>query len=370
MPNLAKANLLARKTRSVVTIFGVAISVALMVILAGMANGTIRDIVNRIMSIGADVMVGGDEMGIFYPSGVISEKVRGKMETVQGIRQATPVLIESAPQVNEFKQFNYIYGIDYHEYISLGEGFVFIEGRELRDPSDIIIDEEVAKLYSITTGDQITLLNHEWNVVGVVKEALGARYYVDRKALSAVAHPGRQGGICTLFYVTVDDSFDVEEVSREIRDALGGGYSVRNVEQLFDAFFEGALPLRDFMIAQFAVSAIICFSVILLSMYNAIIERTREIGILKSLGATRQFIIGQILKEAMVIVLLGILTGYLIGAVGLYLVTNSFSLLKAEISFELLMYSGLIAIIATLLGTMYPAVRASRLDPVEALSWE
>jgi putative ABC transport system permease protein len=105
-------------------------------------------------------------------------------------------------------------------------------------------------------------------------------------------------------------------------------------------------------------------------MYNAIIERTREIGILKSLGATKLFIITQILKEAFVIVLLGILVGFIIGAGGLYLVTTSFSLLKAEISLELLMYSAVIAIIATLLGTLYPATRASRLDPVEALSWE
>jgi putative ABC transport system permease protein len=370
MPNLAKANLLARKTRSVVTIFGVAISVALMVILAGMANGTIRDIVNRIMSIGADIMVGGDEMGIFYPSGIISEKVRGKLTEVDGIERATPVLIESAPQVNESKQFNYIYGIDYQDYIRLGEGFNFVDGRELRDPSDIIIDEEVATANQISVGDRLTVLNHDWNVVGIVKEALGARYYVDRKALAAVAHPGRSGGICTVLYVTVRQGMDVEVVSRAVRDNLGSGYSVRNVEELFEAFFEGALPLREFMIAQFAVSAIICFSVILLSMYNAIIERTREIGILKSLGATRGFIIGQILKEALVIVVFGIVVGYVLGSLGLTMITNSFSLLKAEISVELLIYSAVIAICATLLGTLYPALRASRLDPVEALSWE
>jgi len=370
MPNLAKANLLARKTRSAVTIFGVAVSVALMLILAGMANGTIRDIVNRIMSIGADVMIGGREMGIFYPSGVINDKAGNLISAFEGVAEATPVLIESAPQVNELKQFNYIYGIDYEDYISLGEGFNFVSGRELRESSDIIIDEEVAKQNGFSLNQRINLLNHDWKIVGIVKEALGARYYVDRMALSAVTHPGREGGIATLFYANIADGYDVDEVIGAMKTEFGDRYSVRNVSELFDAFYSGALPLREFMVAQFGVAAIICFSVILLSMYNAIIERTREIGILKSLGASRTFIITQILKEAMVIVLLGILVGLVIGTVGLYIITNSFTLLKADVSISLVLIASCVAIVATLLGTFYPAFRASRLDPVEALSWE
>jgi putative ABC transport system permease protein len=108
----------------------------------------------------------------------------------------------------------------------------------------------------------------------------------------------------------------------------------------------------------------------MLSMYNAIIERTREIGILKSLGATKGFIITEIVKEAIVIVIIGIACGYLLSLVAMAIVLNMFPLLQVEISLDWMINSALIAVIATMLGTIYPAWRASRLDPVEALIWE
>jgi putative ABC transport system permease protein len=105
-------------------------------------------------------------------------------------------------------------------------------------------------------------------------------------------------------------------------------------------------------------------------MYNAILERTREIGILKSLGATKRFIISQIVKEALIIVIIGIAIGILLSLGGMWLVTKVFPLLQVEFSWMWMLYSAIIAVIATMLGTLYPAWRASRLDPVEALSWE
>jgi putative ABC transport system permease protein len=105
-------------------------------------------------------------------------------------------------------------------------------------------------------------------------------------------------------------------------------------------------------------------------MYNSIIERTREIGILKSLGATKSFIVKEIMKEALLITAIGIVIGYSLTYCSLILIKNIFPLLEMEMTPDWMIYSAMIAAIAALLGTVYPAARASRLDPVVAISHE
>ena len=369
MPNLAKANLLARKTRSMITIFGIALAVALMLVVFGIVNGFAKDFANRILNIGADIMVGDSEIGILYPSNVTNAKNRTKIEPIEGVKVASPVLIESTPELKEVKQFNYIYGLDYDEFVSLGSGFSFISGGRLEKPYDIIIDNEIARINDVKVNETLTLFKQDWRVTGIVREALGARFYVDRHDLTEVMHPGRKD-IATVFYVKVKDNADVAVVAEKIKETMGEDWSVRDVKSLFEQILGGAIGIKELMVALIGVSAIMCFSVILLSMYNAIIERTREIGILKSLGATKGFIIGQIMKEAAVIVTIGVLVGYGLSFMGQYIIVQLFPILKVEITGEWMIYSALIAVMATMLGTLYPAMRASNLDPVEALSWE
>lgn len=371
MPNLAKANLLARKTRSLITIFGIALSVALLLVLVGLVNGTVRDTANRILNIGADIMVGSAEIGVFYPATVGSDKYIERIRPVEGVEKVTPVLIESAPTINKSKQLNnYVYGIDYDDYVGLGQGFKFVAGGRLEKPDDIIIDTEVADLNKVKVGDTLSLLNHDWRVVGIVKEALGARFYTDRHNLVSVVYPERPTNQCTIFYVKVKPGVEVEEVSERLRTLLGEDWSVRNVKELFDLFISGAVGLKEFMVAVIGVCAIICFFVILLSMYTAIIERTREIGILKSLGATKRFIIFEIMKEALIIAIFGIVSGYLLTLAATQMIVGLFPTLEVEMSLEWMINAAAISIIATAVGTLYPSWRASRLDPVEALSWE
>lgn len=369
MPNLAKANLLARKTRSMITIFGIALAVALMLVVFGIVNGFAKDFANRILNIGADIMVGDSQIGILYPSNVSSASYRKKIEPIKGVKVASPVLIESTPELKEVKQFNYIYGLDYDEFITLGSGFSFIAGGRLEKPYDIIIDNEIARINDVKVGEELKLFKQSWRVTGIVREALGARFYVDRKDLTEIMHPSREN-ICTVFYVKIEEGADVAKVAEEIEKTMGDEWSVRDVKSLFEQILGGAIGVKELMVALIGVSAIMCFSVILLSMYNAIIERTREIGILKSLGATKGFIVGQIMKEAAVIVVIGVLVGYGLSFMGQLIITQLFPILKMEITSEWMINSAIIAIAATMLGTLYPAIRASNLDPVEALSWE
>ncbi|HUX07542.1 MAG TPA: FtsX-like permease family protein [Acidobacteriota bacterium] len=378
MPNLVKANMLSRKTRSFVSIFGIALSVALLMVAVGLINGNIRDLANRIAYIGADIMVSKDSFGAFYPNELVNDRYAEKIRAVDGVEIATPVLIESTSYLNpkgteRIRQFNYVYGIDFAEYNNVGAGFDFISGGPFEEGEagklELIIDRQMAQANKIRLNDTVEMLGFDWKVVGITKEALGARIFVQRDELTEIARPGRQG-VATLFYVRATDPNDVSGVVARLKSELGDGWAVRNINDLFSVFTSSALGLREFTIAMIGICAVICFAVILLSMYNSIIERTREIGILKSLGATRRFIVQEILKEALLITAIGIVIGYILTYGGLLLIKNLFPLLEMEMTPDWMIISATIAFVAALLGTLYPASRASRLDPVVALSYE
>jgi putative ABC transport system permease protein len=372
MPNLAKANLLARKTRSVITILGIAFSVTFIMVVVGMVNGTARDVVDRVLSIGADIMVGSSNTGVFYPTEIRPGKYQEVIADIEGVNKVAPVLIESASVFNGKKAFNFIYGIDFDGFTNLGKGFQFVEGRKLQEPGDLLVSMEMAELDGMKLNDTINFFNHDWKVVGIVLKSLGARFYVDRKELASITHPGTMDGdVATVFYVSRDEGVNVEELATKVGEEMGlDEWSVQNVKDLFATIMGSPIGLQSLMAAVMAVSAFICFVIIMLSMYNSIIERTSEIGILKSIGASRKFIITLIMKEASVVLILGILTGIVFSFIAQELVQRAFPVVRVELTLQSIINATIIATIATLLGTLYPAARASNLDPVEAMSWE
>jgi putative ABC transport system permease protein len=104
-------------------------------------------------------------------------------------------------------------------------------------------------------------------------------------------------------------------------------------------------------------------------MYTTVTERTRQIGVLKSLGATRPWIAFEIQKEAMLISLFGVLAGFAVSAVGKFVLVRV-TPLNIDLEPIWLLYALGLGIVSGAFGALYPAVRASGLDPVKALSYE
>ena len=124
-----------------------------------------------------------------------------------------------------------------------------------------------------------------------------------------------------------------------------------------------------FLDVVIGLALVISTLVILLGMYTTIIERTREIGILKSLGASKPFIIMAIEKEAALISILGILFGFLVSVAGKFLIEGN-TRLRIDLQPEWLLIAALIGLFGGIIGALYPAVRAANLDPVDAISYE
>jgi len=130
------------------------------------------------------------------------------------------------------------------------------------------------------------------------------------------------------------------------------------------------IPALDIFInVVVTISVIIGAFAIFLSMYTTISGRTRDIGILKSMGASRWYIMIVILLESIALCLLGLLTGVMLTLAGRLIIHAQFPTQLVVFSVPWVFYSAFLVVISGILGALYPALRAARKDPIEALSY-
>jgi putative ABC transport system permease protein len=147
------------------------------------------------------------------------------------------------------------------------------------------------------------------------------------------------------------------------------GNNVQFTKDVF-ASVESSIPsLGVFLRILVALAAVVSALVVMLAMHTTITERTREIGILKAMGASRAYIVGEIEREAILISALGLVLGFGIALGAGFLIHKSTGLLF-EYGWKWALAAAAIGLIGGAIGALYPAVRAANLDPVQALAYE
>jgi putative ABC transport system permease protein len=159
-----------------------------------------------------------------------------------------------------------------------------------------------------------------------------------------------------------------DQVIEQLRKYYPGNHVIATSE-IPALYSQGLAPVEIFLNVVIGLGLVISVLVILLAMYTTIIERTREIGILKSLGASKRFIVMTIEKEAALISAMGVALGFLVAILGkLWLEANTRLIIVLEPRW--LVFAALIGVLGGILGAIYPALRAANLDPVEAISYD
>jgi putative ABC transport system permease protein len=180
----------------------------------------------------------------------------------------------------------------------------------------------------------------------------------------ALESPGR----ATYILVKVRNPDEAGEVAKRIDTALPGN----KIQFTRDVFVtpEQSIPfLGVFLRVLVGLAAVVSALVVMLAMYTTITERTREIGILKALGASRVYIVGIIEKEALLISVLGLVVGFALSFIAGFLIQKVYGLLF-EFSWQWALTAAVIGLLGGALGALYPAIRASNLDAVQALAYE
>ncbi len=367
MNKMIVANLVHRPVRSLISIVAIAVEVTLILVIVGLSLGMLNDSANRQIGIGADVMV--QPPGSSFLSGITGAPVPIK---VADILRKLPHVQTVAPIVtwlNTTGAVEVIYGIDLNSFQALGGPFRFIEGGPWTGPDQVLVDDYWASQNKVHAGDTVTMLNHKVTVAGVVEHGKGARKFLPIQTLQDWM--GAQGK-ASMFYIKADNPANADLIMNEIKQVPGlENYTMRSMKQYLSMMTGGNLPgFSIFISVVIGVAVIIGFIVIFQAMYTAVMERTREIGILKSLGASKFYIVNLILRETALIAICGVVLGMIISYAAKSGLHAKFPLLPIMMYPKWFGYATVIAIGGALLGALYPAYKAARKDPIDALAYE
>ncbi len=368
MANLPFSNIFYRKTRTGIGILSVAIEVALVVVVVGLVHGTMNEYADRVKNVGADIIFQGPDSSPFFAlnSGVMPLQLTEKLGEVPGVDTVAPVLLGRITNLKGTNKLVTIFGVDSTSYNRVGNGIRILEGRGFEEPNDIVVDTVLSQADNVNVGDTLTIMNREFTVSGICSAGAGARLFIDIQVMGeGTAQPNK----ASFFFLEVDSGADIGEVAARLEDRFEG-YKVTMLSGFADAMMEQAFGLQEFINVLSLLAVLISFLVILLAMYTTVIERTREIGILKALGAGKTYIIRLVMAESLIICTIGVLCGYVISVVGRYYLLKMFPTLTVDLMPQWFMVAAILGIGGGLLGALYPAFRAAQLDPVEALNFE
>jgi putative ABC transport system permease protein len=365
MGELVVSNLLHRPLRTMIGVMAVAVEVALVVLIVGLTSGLLQETAKRIQGIGADIMVQPPAASIFlgFSGSPMPIKIGNRLAEQKYVQAVAPALL----QFNSSGGVEVIYGIDSDRFRAVSGGFAFLQGRDLEGPNDLLVDDWQAKAKNVKVGDTYSVLNHDWTVVGIFEHGKGARLFVPISTLQELVGARDKASI---FFLKCTRPEHTEDVMEEIRSILPG-YTVRPLKDLLALMTSTNVPgLETFIHAMISLAIAIGLMVIFLTMYTTVIERTRDIGVLKSIGANRVFIVRVLLMESAALCAFGVAAGvglsYLVRAAFL----AGFPTLSILITTEWIVRAALIAFAGAIFGASYPAWLASRKDPVEALSYD
>lgn len=358
-------NLFHRPMRTLIGVMAVAVEVALVVLIVGLTSGLLQETAKRIEGIGADVMLQSPSAQMFltFSGSPMPIKIADKLRELKYVRAVTPAFL----QFNSTGGVETIWGIDPISFRDVSGGFVILDGRDIEGPNDMLIDDWQAKAKKMKVGDTYNLLSQDWRVVGIVEHGKAGRIFVPITTLQELVGARDKASI---FLVKCTRSEHADDVIEQMK-VIFPGYPVRPLKDFMTLMTSTNVPgLQTFINAMIALAISIGLLVIFLTMYTTVLERTRDIGVLKSLGASKLLIVRSLLTETAALCLLGILAGVALS----YLVRAGFlkifPTLSILITTDWIVRAGSIALIGALVGAMYPAWVATRKDVVESLSYD
>jgi len=361
---LIVSNILYRPVRTALSALAVAMEVAMVMLFVGLAHGLVNDSAQRQEGVGADIMVqpSGSSFLLAFSQSPMPLSIGDRLEQVPHVLAVAPTLI-----LFNTGALSMVYGIDMDSFKRVSGGFAYHAGGTFAKPYDLLVDDLYAKSKHIKAGQTVDLLNHQFTVCGIVEHGKGARLFIPLPTAEDLLQVKDRA---TIFWVKCTEPAYTDKVVGAIRQLLPQ-CQVTAVKEWMSLMTSNNLPgLNVFTTVIIVIAVGIGFLVIFLSMYTTITERTREIGILKSLGASKGYIIAVILREACLLSAVGILAGYGVAVILRKIILANFPTLVIELTVLWAGYAAVLAIAGSLLGAFYPAMRAAQLDPVDALAYE
>jgi putative ABC transport system permease protein len=360
---LVLSNIAHRPVRTALSVLAIAVEVTMILTLVGVSYGTLDSTARRARGVGADIMIRPPGSSII---GLSTAPMSDRM--VDLVAQQPYVAAATGTAIHPLGGFDSMTGLDLAGFSKMSGGFRFLKGGPFKTDQDVLVDEYYAREKGLHVGDKVKLIDHDWTVAGIFESGKLARICVRLPVLQEmIGAPGHLSQI----YVKAVDPQHVQPVLKELRAKLPG-YPIYTMEEFTSLLTVNSVGLlRNFIGVVIGVAVIVGFIVVFMGMYTAVLERTREIGILKAVGASSGFILNLLIRETLLLSLLGTVAGILLTYFTQWLMLHAVpSSLTQETVYGWWPIAGAIAVGGSLLGVIFPAVKAVKQDATEALSYE
>jgi len=404
MAYLPLANLLQHKLRSVLSALGIGIGICMLITLSGLSRGSLYEVADRWEAVHADLFAYPDIWegsvsslsGVGLPDRYAHLIAREHRDIVSSV---VPVFLW---QVRLAGQGQLAAGVDPWHFAAISGGRKPIQGRIfdpdsgfsgwmertlLGPPSDdggpldigaddlgaadhngmeVVVDSRLATAADIQLGQKVQMAGHDFTVVGIVPAGGLSRVYLPRRTAQFLFGSGDITK-STLLFIKLHDGVDQNMASRAIARAGVDVVQIRQFRQMLTSQFAIMFVYVD---AVNAVAIVIAFLFIMVTLYTIVLQRTRDIAILKTSGASGAFIVRQIVAESLLLTLAGTAMGIVMSLAADVLIEAMFPLLTVRIGVRWILTGLAVAAAGAMASAAYPAWRATRIDMVKALNWE
>lgn len=359
--------MLHRPARTLVSIIGIGVGILLIVFTVGLANGSLRDRAKREANVGAEILVRAS--GSVGLSGSEAPRLAATLADdllrADGVDRAVGIIQSSVSTSDSNTGSRLIEGVDIDSYTTVS-GLQIVKGRAFASGADeAVCDPAWAAQKKLNIGDKIKLYERDFTLVGLYEPSVGARIKIPLNVMQTQL--GGEGKVTSIL-VKIKDGRSPDEVAEQLHNNFPSTQILltRDLEELY---MQGIPALNVFLNVVIGVAGAISALIILLTMYTTVTERTRQIGVLKSLGMSNFSIGWTIVQEAILIGLGGIIFG-VVATIILRFVLAEWTTLTVQIEPSVVGSILAVGLLSSVIGALYPGLQAARLDAVEALSYE